>query len=61
MIALGLTALAAALALGMWMLVREEPGGSGERVSYRTAKLAIEAIIILGVVGLLLLGIGLAR
>lgn len=61
MIALGLTALVAALALGVWMAMSEEPGGSGRRVSYRTATRAVEAMIILGVVGLLLLGIGLAR
>ena len=58
MIALGLLTIAAALAIGVWMLVRDAPVGGRDRISYRSAKRALETMRGLGAIGLLLFFVG---
>lgn len=61
MIALGLLALAAALTLAVWSLIRDEAGGGRDRLSYRGAKHAVEAMIALVIIGILFLVAGVYR
>lgn len=58
LIALGLLTIAAGLAIGGWMLVRAAPVGGRDRISYRSAKRALETMAGLGAIGLFLYFLG---